>query len=455
MITVPKYFLLYVILVIILGLAVGLRLIWSWQDQSRQIIPKEKYIKLVVTVDEEPRTGDYYQRIKVGDGQVFANLHPRFAVGDRLQIEGEVDSRGRIYYPKIVKIGQRVSANSYLSNLRTKTSQNILSFLPAREATLVAGTVLGIDTIESSFRDDLIRTGTIHVVVVSGQNLTIVAGIFIAFASYLGRRVSLVLATLAVFAYAVITGFEPPVVRASLMVLAATLAVYFGRESFPLWNLMVAALIIVFIWPQAMFEVSFQLTFAATLGIMTLGRLIGNSRGPVASFPPARAPQPFLTQSNSLLISKSKKGGVRAVGNPATGTTPRKVWHQLFRDLVLQNAAIATSAYIFSAPIILFYFGRVSIVAPLANILIAEAVFPLMVFGFLAAFLGLIFAPLGQLIAYFAYIPAFYFTRVVETLAKIPLSQLLLSRGNLILVMAVYFVVLALIFIWSKKAKSF
>lgn len=437
-----RYFLLYVISVIILGLGVGLRLIWSWQDQSQQIIPKEKYITLVATVSDEPKTGDYHQRIKVGDTQVFANLYPRFRVGDRLQIEGEVDSRGRIYFPKIVKIGQRVSATSYLSRLRAKIAKNLESFLPAREATLVAGTVLGIDTIESSFRDDLIRTGTIHVVVVSGQNLTIVAGIFIAFASYLGRRVSLALATLAVLAYAALTGFEPPVVRASLMVLAATLAVYFGRESFPLWNLMVAALIIVFIWPQAVSEVSFQLTFAATLGIMTLGRFWA---GPAALYP---RPTSSLTEKQSGLEKPVSLAAGARRGSPSRVT-------RMIASIFWQNAAIATSAYIFSAPIILFYFGRVSIVAPLANILVAEAVFPLMVFGFLAAFLGLIFAPLGQLFAYFAYVPAFYFTRVVEILAKIPLSQLLLSRGNLILVMAVYFVVLALIFIWSKKARSF
>src|SRR3990167_10013979 len=142
----------------------------------------------------------------------------------------------------------RSSLSRWRSDLRDKISNNVGALLPAREATLVVGMVLGVDTISQEFRQELIKTGTIHVVVVSGQNLMIVAGIFLALTKYLGRRQSMILAILAVFSYAFLTGFEPPVVRASIMVLVSTLAIFLGREADALWSLFIAATAIVLIW---------------------------------------------------------------------------------------------------------------------------------------------------------------------------------------------------------------
>lgn len=258
---------------------------------------------------------------------------------------------------------------SSFSGLRNEIAQNINSLLPLREATLVVGTVLGVDDIDTDFKNNLIETGTIHVVVVSGQNMMLVAGVFLSLSKFFGRRASLFLAMIAVFAYAFLAGFEPPVVRASLMVLSSTLAIYFGREVLAIWSLLVAALVIVFVWPRALFEVSFQLTFAASLGIMTMGQ-------------------------------KLSKLFLRV---PVFG----------------ENAAIATSAYLFTMPIIFYHFERISLLSPLVNVMVAEAVFPIMIFGFATAILSLVFTPLAQLVAYLAFVPAFYFVNVVELFAKL------------------------------------
>ena len=192
------------------------------------------------------------------------------------------------------------------------------------------------------------------------------------------------------------------------MVIGASAAIFFGRQTYPIWILILAAMVILFIWPQAAFEVSFQLTFAATLGIMTLGQ--------------------FLTRIFNFQFS-------------------------IF-NLFLQNAAIATSAYIFTAPIILYYFGRVSILSPIANIFVAEAVFPIMVLGFLVSITSLVFSPLAQALAYIAYVPAFYFVKVVETFAKIPVGQASFGQGNLVALLIFYILILILLFLWLQKPKS-
>ena len=394
---------LYVFAIFTLGLAFAFRL----STEKIQKIPRNQEIKLSATVKKEPNIAGGQQVLELGDSKVYVDLYPRYKVGDQIAVEGKVDSEGRIFRPQIEVVGRKKTLAGFFSNLRLKISQNIASYLPSREATIVSGTVLGVDTIERDFRDQLVKTGTIHVVVVSGQNLMIVAGVFLALGRYFGRRRSLVLATAAVFTYAFLTGFEPPVVRASLMVLASTLAIFLGRQTFPIWQLILAASVILFFWPQALFEVSFQLTFAATLGIMTLGR--------------------YLTKIFNFKF--------------------------LILNLFADNAAIATSAYLFTAPIILFYFGRISPLAPFANILIAEAVFPIMILGFLVSIVSLIFSPFAQVISYIAYVPAYYFVKVVEVFAKIPIGQVSFGKGNMAVVAGFYLLLLVLMFVWMRRSR--
>src|SRR3990167_2532736 len=184
---------LYVFAIFILGLAFAYRI----STAQTQKIPRNQNIKLAATVKNEPRISGGLQVLEIGDARVYVDLYPRYKVGDRILVEGEADSEGRIFRPQLEIIGRQKSIAGFFSGLRLKISQNIASYLPSREATIVSGTVLGVDTIERDFRDDLVKTGTIHVVVVSGQNLMIVAGVFLALEKYLGKRRSLLLATAA------------------------------------------------------------------------------------------------------------------------------------------------------------------------------------------------------------------------------------------------------------------
>jgi len=428
----------YSLAILLLGLAVALKL--SWQEKE-QILPKNRSIKLITILKKEPKIYNAKQILEIGDGKIYVDLYPRYKIGDQLAVEGEIDSTGQINNPRIQKVGQKASLAGFFGNFRAKIAENINKLLPSREATLVGGAVLGVDEIEQEFRDQLVKTGTIHAVVVSGQNLMIVAGVFLSLAKIIGRRQSLVLATTASFGYALLTGFEPPVVRATLMVLASTLAIYFGREALPIWSLILAALLIVFVWPQAIFEVSFQLTFAATLGIMTLGRRLANL-GPKSEARISKSETNTNVQnSKSKTVLNLNYSNFNIVSN----------FGFRISDLLIANAAIAISAYVFTAPIILYYFGKISLLAPMANILVVEAISPIMILGFLVAIVSLIFMPLAQLFAYFAFVPAFYFAKVVEVFAKIPVGQVNLGKGNVIVIVGFYIVVAILMIIWGRE----
>ena len=376
----PDKFLVYFASILVLIFSFGVRILLQESEVS---LPKNSEVTLIATVKREPGISYDKQVIEVGDGKAYADLFPRYRVGDKLRIEGRVDGKGRIFNAKIEKAGEASDFMYKVAFVRQLIAERIYTLLPSREATLVVGTVLGVDNIDIDFRDQLIKTGTIHVVVVSGQNLMIVAGIFMTFSKFAGRRFSLFLAIAAVFLYAILSGFEPPVVRASLMVLASSLAIFWGRESIALLNLAVAALVILFVWPQAIFEVSFQLTFAASLGIMTMGRWM-------------------------ILCSNSND-------NSRARSTMFLRW---LPSLLINVAAVPLSAFLFTAPVIFYHFQRISLWSPVTNVLIAEAVAPIMVLGFFIAASSLIFMPLAQLFAYLAFVPAFYFVKIVEIFAN-------------------------------------
>jgi len=445
----------YTFLLLFLAFSVAVRLYINKPES----LPRNRDLKFEATVKNEPKIYDTGQVISVANAKIYVGLYPRYRVGDRILVSGKINDSGKMFQAKVEKIGSGGGLSAFLGVFRDKISGNINSLMSVREATLISGAVLGVDSIGQRFHDELVKTGTIHVVVVSGQNLMIVAGIFMALAPYIGRKKSVVLATFAVFAYAFITGFEPPVLRAALMVLVTTLALYFGRETNVLWTMGIAGALIVFVFPQSLFEVSFQLTFAASFGIVTLGKYLeGVFNGFVGH---ALALDYFLSRDQRLVVSlhrtfdsqnskivPSKAVSLRIVGG-STAATP----FDMIGISLVQNAAIATSAYLFTAPIIIFYFGRISPIAPIANILVAEAVFPMMILGFATAILSLIFMPLAQVLAYLAFVPAFYFSQVVRIFAALPFAQYSFGQGNWILATGIYLILLS--FLWITRAKRY
>lgn len=343
-----------------------------------EVLPKNSFVKVEATVETLAVT-EGSQRFNVGDAVVFAPLYPSLAAGDRVVVEGRVDVEGRMFEPKIEVIGHTKSVSSVLWKFRQNVAGRVETLLPPREATLVVGTVLGVDKISRDFREDLTKTGTIHVVVVSGQNLAIVAGIFLALVRYLGRRTAMILAVCACLLYALLTGFEAPVVRALLMVTASTLALFFGRSATAILSLCAAALVIIFIWPSSILSVSFQLTFAATLGIVTLGSYL------------------------------QKIFKVHVVG---------------------EVTAVCIGAFVFTAPVILYHFGQISLLSPIVNILISEAIFPVMILGFLLVVFAYVFMPVAQIVAYLVFVPAHFFVEVVGFFAKFNLGTINGFSGN-------------------------
>ncbi|MEW6749659.1 MAG: DNA internalization-related competence protein ComEC/Rec2, partial [Candidatus Latescibacterota bacterium] len=150
--------------------------------------------------------------------------------------------------------------------------------LTGAPAGLLEGMLLGDqERIAESVRDAFRVTGLAHALVISGMNIALVAALFLAILRLcrLSERAACGVTVAALALYALITGMQPPVVRAVIMA-DVVLAGRMLRRRSDVWNsLGLAALLIMVLWPVCLSGLSFQLSFGATLAIVGLYRPLG------------------------------------------------------------------------------------------------------------------------------------------------------------------------------------
>ncbi len=147
------------------------------------------------------------------------------------------------------------------------------SALPPAEAALLLGTTMGARGIlPPPIKEACIRAGVYHIVVVSGQNMSLIVGLGVSLllAFQVPRRHALWVCFLPIVFYAAAVGGDPPVVRAAVMALVGLLASALGRDIPRYYPLLLAAGWVLLSEPEALLGASFQLSFGATLSILVL-----------------------------------------------------------------------------------------------------------------------------------------------------------------------------------------
>ena len=224
------------------------------------------------------------------EGRVLATVapEPRFRYGDAVLLHRELETPpvlGDFDYrdylarqgigslmrlARAERTGPNAGAAFYLRlfELRTYLAGMLVGELPEPEAGLAQGMLLGAGAIATDLADGLNATGTSHLVVISGQNVAIIAALVIAALAWLiGRRQAAVVALEVIVLYTLLAGADPPVVRGAIMGGAWTLATLLGRRSSAPVSLLLAAALMTAYQPSIARDVSFQLSFAATAGI--------------------------------------------------------------------------------------------------------------------------------------------------------------------------------------------
>ena len=301
---------------------------------------------------------------------VYARLprYPELVPGDRVAIEGRLeplpvepdpDIAGWVGYLRRSGVAATLEASTVrvagrgddpaarLAQLRGTAGDLLAAALPEPQAGLAAGILVGLrERVDPGLARDFTAAGLTHVVAISGWNIAIVAGTCGALARRLSRRRRSLVIAAVVATYTLFAGASPSVVRAALMAGVALLAREGGRRAGASRALALAVALMLLVDPATVLDPGFQLSAAATGGLVAWAGPLG--------------------------------GWIERVAPRIPGT-------------VRESLAVSLSAQFATLPIVLLDFGRLSLVSPVANLAAA----PLVPFVMAAAAFAL---PLGVLL---------------------------------------------------------
>ncbi|MBI3954480.1 ComEC/Rec2 family competence protein [Candidatus Collierbacteria bacterium] len=342
--------------VILLVVLFILRLVPNWIEGVR--VKKESAVKITGKVDIHNQSISIC-RGTIGNYWFELTDNCRFSQGETISLVGRVRQKvtdrllGRFWldvgaFIPIEKKGiavekEEVGVGRIFLAIREKMSLVFKRILPEPEASLTAGIVLGIKSgLNTELYQNLIKTGTVHVVVASGYNVLVVGGMVLAVSLFwFKRRQATVAAILGMLFYGSLAGWQPPVTRAVLMGATLFLSLAWGRANSGWWSLTLSVFLMLWLDPLMLVNISFQLSVAASVGL--------------------------------LILSPKLERALPAVLAPSF------------------------SAWLTTLPVIWWHFERVSWIAPLVNSLIAPLVPLLMTTGGVMLILGIVWQPLAQL----------------------------------------------------------
>jgi len=391
--------------------------------------PKDKDVKISGQVVEPPEDTKKATKVVVKDqdknAKVLLILRPFSGIkyGDYLSVEGKVISpeseglknnllvKGIAYemlFPKTEKVkavgglslGMR--AKNILYEIRNRFETSINSTFPEPEASFLAGLLLGIKrNLPDWLIEDLQKSGTTHIIALSGFNITvIIMGLRLIF-SKKSAKMSFYMPLVAIGGFVVMTGSQSSVVRAGIMGAMMLLAYRVGRQSSAAMAIIITAALMILINPFILrFDVGFQLSFAAFLGIIYLGPIF-----------------------KEILPIKSEN--------------------------VREILAMTLGAQVMAYPIILYYFGNFSIVSLLTNMIVLPFIPFVMLIGFISAVLGMIWPYLSYVLSWTVTFALKAIIGVIHFSASLPYASLegiSISAASLAIC---YVIVIEIVFIYK------
>jgi competence protein ComEC len=355
-------------------------------------------------------------RVVEVDGVVLVRAEPytNCAYGDLLRVTGPLETppggeefsyrdylarqgvHSFVRRARVRRIGGGAGNPLYATLLafKQRAHATIAAILHEPAASLLTGILLGVESgIPADLMEAFAATGTTHIIAISGFNITIIAGIFAGLSRRLvGARHATWVAIAGVLVYTLFVGGSAAVVRAAIMGIIYLLGKHAGRSTFAPASLAAAALVMTALNPFTLWDVGFQLSFAATVGLI-------------------------------LYTDPLERGAVRLLARLTSEDQAERVVGWLSEALL-----VTTAAQITTLPISMAYFQRLSLVTLLTNCMILPAQSAVMVLGGLATLSGLVWLPLGRVLGWIAWLPLTYTIEVVRLTARVPYAWVDLGR---------------------------
>lgn len=299
---------------------------------------------------------------------------------------------------------------SVLFKTKKAFTNSISSVLPEPESSLLLGLLIGSkQSLGKEILTEFRRTGTSHIVVLSGYNIAIVAESVMNFLKFLPKNVSFGFGSLAIILFTILSGAGASGVRAAIMVLVALFAKHSNRE----YNTakILGLTIILMLAPNPLllvFDPSFQLSVLATIGLVFVS--------PIVSPYFSKLPERFGNFVN-------------------------------LREIV--STTIATQITVL--PFLIYSTGLVSFVSLPVNVLILSTIPITMLLGFITGVLGFINFYLSIVPAFLTYLLLWYQLKIVHTGSNFPLGVINLPVFSEIYLILVYIVIFSILYFIKNK----
>ena len=354
---------------------------------------------------------------------------PVIQYGTRLQIKGRLetppdegdfsykdhlarqDIHSLIVLPEVTVLGENHGRRFYhaISTFKQRAQATINRLIPEPQAALLNGILLGDDnnlplTLKQAFR----TTGVTHIVAISGFNIAILAVILTSLSQLLlSRRQAVILAMVGIIVYTILVGAAAPVVRAALMGSVYLITTrWLGRPTYVYASLGLAGFLMTLFRPLALWDVGFQLSFAAMLSL-------------------ALYADPVIEWARSRLLQVMDEGIVERI-----------------MGLLTETVIVTTAAQILIQPLMAGYFEEISLISLPANALVLPAQPGVMIWGGLATLVGMVLPAVGQALAWVAWLFLSYTILVVRIFASLP-GAVVPVHVSPVAVVAIYAVIAA------------
>lgn len=326
------------------------------------------------------------------------DLYPEFHYGDKVKIKGRLTAPMEfdtfsykdylslfnvysvMYRPRVDLISKN-NGNLFfaaLFNIKTNFEEQLNKLMPEPMASFEAGLLTGSRKgIPESLMLNFNLTGLTHIIAISGYNISLIIVLISGLFKSLSRNVKIPVIIVIIIVFTLFVGASAAVVRASIMGIIAVIALWFGRQSQVINALLISAFIMVLINPYTLiYDAGFQLSFLATLGLIL------------------------------------------------TGNHLEKLFRFLPDHFGLREAfAMTFSAQIFALPVIMINFKRLSLISPVANVMVVPFIPFAMLFGFVSVILSYLSFNLGFILMLPAWLCLKYIIKVTEILANLPFAS--------------------------------
>jgi len=301
----------------------------------------------------------------------------------------------------------RYESNNKSENIaRYFFQKRILTWLPGDTGALASGILLGgDDDLSSESKKAFRKSGLSHITAASGYNVVVVAGWVMGMVTkWLDKRRSIYIGIICTILYVYLAGMTIPVIRAGIMVVFAYIGLLYGRKTDIWWSLGLTVLVMMLINPAWTFEISFQLSVAATIGVVMVG----------------------------VINNRLKANGWLA-------------------NSVVINIQTSLGAWVMTMPLIVHHFGQLSLVAPLANALVIWVVPIIMEILGLAVTVGIFWGDLGWLVSLAAWPGLKFMLLATNWLSSWSWASIEVVRLSWVWVFGCYLTISLLVYKWLQR----